>query len=107
MEIKILGTGSEKCKILYEEVEAAVAQTNVETNLCRIERIDDIMKFGVLATPALVINGEIKSMGIIPSRDEIITWLVSAAVTEEMLAELYQQKKERDQEKRQNSGSAG
>jgi small redox-active disulfide protein 2 len=104
MEVKVLGTGSEKCAKLFAQVEAALAHTGLESNLCKIERIEDIMKFGVMMTPALVINGEIKSMGVIPEESEIVTWLMAAAVTEEMMIELRQQRWEREQERRQNSG---
>jgi small redox-active disulfide protein 2 len=104
MEVKVLGTGSDKCSKLFSEVEAAIAHTGLETNLCKIERIQDIMKYGVIMTPALIINGEIKSMGQIPNRSEIVSWLVAASVTEEMMDELRLQRREWEQERRQNSG---
>lgn len=88
MNIKVLGTGCARCKQLFEETEAAISAAGVEANLCKIEKIDDIMKFGVIATPALIINDDIKCMGTVPNRDEIVTWLAAAAITDHMMQEL-------------------
>ena len=82
MEIKVLGHGSEKCRMLYAEVEKAVEATAVEANVCKIERIDDIIKYGVLMTPALIIDGEVKSMGAVPSATEITEWIAVALARE-------------------------
>jgi small redox-active disulfide protein 2 len=82
MEIKVLGHGSEKCRMLYAEVEKAVERSAVEANVCKIERIDDIVKQGILMTPALIIDGEVKCMGSVPSEAEIIEWIAVAASRE-------------------------
>jgi len=79
MKIRILGTGCPKCKKLYAEAEKALADSGVEADLEKVEKIDDIMKYGVMMTPALVIDEEVKSSGRIPPAAEIVTWLTTAA----------------------------
>lgn len=79
MNVKVLGTGCAKCKKLYAEAEKAVAQSGVAATLEKVEKIDEIMKFGVMVTPALVVDGEVKCSGRIPGATEITTWLTSAA----------------------------
>jgi small redox-active disulfide protein 2 len=75
MEIKVLGTGCTKCKKLFEETKAAVAESGVEAAISKVEKIDEITSYGVLMTPALVINGEVKSSGKIPKAAQILEWL--------------------------------
>ena len=79
MNVKVLGTGCPKCKKLYAEAEKALAQSGVAATLEKVEKIDEIMKFGVMVTPALVVDGEVKCSGRIPPAAEITTWLTSAA----------------------------
>ena len=71
MKIQILGTGCPKCKALAESAEAAAEGAGVEYELEKITDINDIMKFGVMMTPALVIDGEVKVVGKVPSAEEI------------------------------------
>ncbi len=75
MEIKILGTGCAKCHKLYEETKNAVAQTGVDANVEKVEDLDKIASYGVFMTPALVVDGEVKSSGKIPKTTQIIEWL--------------------------------
>ncbi len=75
MDIKVLGTGCTKCKKLFEEVTKAVADSGVDATVEKVEKIDEITSYGVLVTPALVINGEVKSSGKIPKVAKIIEWL--------------------------------
>ena len=82
MEIKVLGTGCAKCKKLYAEAEKAVAASGLPSSLEKVEKIDEIMKYGVMVTPALVVDGEVKSSGRIPSTTEIVSWLSAAASKE-------------------------
>jgi small redox-active disulfide protein 2 len=79
MKVRILGTGCPKCKKLYAEAEKAVATSGVAAELEKVENIDDIMKYGVMVTPALVIDQEVKASGRIPAISEIVTWLTTAA----------------------------
>jgi small redox-active disulfide protein 2 len=78
MEIKVLGTGCAKCKKLYAEAEQAIAQAGVPAALTKVEKLDEIMSYAVLMTPALVIDGEVKSSGRIPKAAEIVAWVKAA-----------------------------
>ncbi|MCK9459370.1 MAG: thioredoxin family protein [Proteobacteria bacterium] len=79
MKVKILGTGCAKCKKLYAEAEKAVASSGVAAEIEKVEKIDDIMKYGVMMTPALVIDEEVKASGRIAPASEIVTWITTAA----------------------------
>ncbi len=79
MDIKVLGTGCAKCKMLFAEAEKAVTASRLPVSLGKVEKIDEIMKFGVMMTPALVIDGEVKCAGRIPKAAEIVTWMMNAA----------------------------
>ena len=70
-KIQILGTGCPKCRKLAENVEAAAGELGIEYELVKVTDINEIMKFGVMMTPALAIDGDIKSTGKILSRDEL------------------------------------
>ena len=78
IEIKVLGSGCANCKRLYHEAEEAIAQLSIPATLTKVEDIKEIMSFKILATPALVINGEVKSAGRIPNAAEITAWLAAA-----------------------------
>lgn len=71
MEIKVLGTGCAKCKALEKATNKAVAQTDVNATVTKVEDIVEIMQFGVMTTPALVIDGKVVVKGKVPSVDEI------------------------------------
>ena len=73
--IQILGTGCPKCRSLYANAEAAVKALGVEAKIDKVEKIVDIVKFGVMITPALVIDGQVKSAGKVLSPDEIMKHL--------------------------------
>jgi small redox-active disulfide protein 2 len=79
MKIKVLGTGCAKCKLLYAEAQKAVTTSGVGVELEKVEKIDDIMKYGVMMTPALVIDEQVKSSGRIPPASEIVSWIMTAA----------------------------
>jgi small redox-active disulfide protein 2 len=69
--IQILGTGCPKCKKLAENAEAAAKALGIEYQLEKVTDIDRIMGFGVMMTPALVVDGQVKAAGKVPSADEI------------------------------------
>ncbi len=71
-KIQILGTGCRKCAALKENAESALKQADVEAEIEKIEDINEIVKFGVMSTPALAIDGQVKFVGKIASPDEII-----------------------------------
>jgi small redox-active disulfide protein 2 len=79
MDVKVLGTGCQKCKTLYGSVESALRQLGIDATLAKVEKIEEIMKYEVLMTPALVIDGEVKAAGRIPSTAELTNWLTTAA----------------------------
>ncbi len=70
-KIQILGTGCPKCKTLMANTEAAVKALGVEATIEKVEKIVDIMKFNVMTTPALVVDGVVKSAGKVLGADEI------------------------------------
>lgn len=69
--IKILGTGCPKCKQTTALVEEVVKETGVEATIEKVEDIMEIMKYNIMSTPAVVIDGEVAIKGRIPSRSEI------------------------------------
>ena len=71
MEIKILGTSCSKCKELEKITREIVAENNINATVIKIDDIMDIMKYGVLSFPALVINDKIEVKGRVPSANEI------------------------------------
>ncbi len=75
MKIEILGTGCAKCHKLDELVRATVKETGVIAEVNKVDDIKKIMTYGVMTTPALVIDGEVKAAGKIPAKDEIMKWL--------------------------------
>ncbi len=74
-EIRILGTGCPKCIKLAELTEQAAIQLGIEYELEKVTDINDIISYGVMLTPALVVDGEVKIAGSIPSIEQIIDYL--------------------------------
>jgi small redox-active disulfide protein 2 len=70
-KIQILGTGCPKCKILHANTEAAVKTLGVEATIEKVEKITDIIAFGVMTTPALAVDGVVKSAGRVLSPEDI------------------------------------
>jgi len=70
-KIQILGTGCPKCKKLAENAEAAAKELDIEHELEKVTDINEIMKFGVMVTPALAVDGQVKVVGKVPSPDQI------------------------------------
>ena len=71
MEIKVLGTGCPKCKTLEKNTRDAVTELGLEATISKVEDIVDIMSYGIMSTPALVIDGKVVVKGRVPSTDEI------------------------------------
>jgi len=69
--IQILGTGCPKCKALAANAEAAAKALGIEYTIEKVTDITEIMKFGVMMTPALVVDGQVKVAGKVPNADEI------------------------------------
>ena len=70
-KIQILGTGCPKCKKLAECAEQAAKELGIEYELEKVTKIADIMKFGVMVTPALVVDGKVKVAGKVPAIEEL------------------------------------
>ena len=71
MEIKILGPGCPKCKALEKLTREVVEQNNIEATVTKVEDIVAIMNYGVMSTPALVIDEKVVMKGRVPSADEL------------------------------------
>jgi small redox-active disulfide protein 2 len=71
MEIKILGSGCSKCKTLEKLTREVVEQNGIDASISKVEDIMEIMKYGVMATPALVVDGKVEIKGRVPSVEEI------------------------------------
>jgi len=73
--IQVLGAGCPKCKQLAANVEAAADELGMEVELEKVTDINEILQFGVMLTPGLVIDGELRASGRVPGADEIKQWL--------------------------------
>ena len=75
MEIKVLGPGCPKCKATQKNVKEAVADSGLDVQVDKVTDLMEIARYGVFGTPAVVVDGEVKSVGKIPGKDEIMTWI--------------------------------
>lgn len=70
-KLQILGTGCPKCSQLAERADRAARELGLEYEIIKVDKIPDIMSFGVMSTPALAVDGEVKVAGKLPDLDEI------------------------------------
>jgi small redox-active disulfide protein 2 len=75
MDIKVLGTGCANCKSTIALIDQVAQAKGVAVKLEKVEELRDIMSYGVMSTPGVVINGKVVHAGGIPSRDKIEQWL--------------------------------
>ncbi|MBW2240249.1 MAG: TM0996/MTH895 family glutaredoxin-like protein [Deltaproteobacteria bacterium] len=75
MEIKVLGPGCPKCKQTEQNVKEAVAEAGVDATVEKVTDIMEIAGFGVFGTPAVIIDGDVKCVGKIPTKEEVKPWL--------------------------------
>jgi small redox-active disulfide protein 2 len=75
MEIKVLGPGCAKCTEAEKIIRAAVEETGITATIEKISDFQQIAKHGVFSTPAVVIDGQIKCVGKVPSKAEALAWL--------------------------------
>ena len=75
MEIKVLGPGCAKCQQTEKVVTEAVAEAGVDAQIEKITDTMEIAGYGVFGTPAIVIDGEVKSVGKVPKKDQVKSWL--------------------------------
>jgi len=75
VSVKILGTGCKKCQTLELKVRDLVAINNIEAAVEKVTDIQEMVRYGIMMTPGLIINEKVKSFGLIPKDDQIINWL--------------------------------
>ncbi len=75
MEIKILGSGCKKCTTLYEFAKEASEEMGIDAKIEKVTDFKDILSYGVMTTPGIVIDGNLKASGRLPSKDEIKKFL--------------------------------
>lgn len=75
MEIKVLGPGCAKCTEVEKIMTAATAEAGVTATIEKVSDFQQIAKHGVFSTPAVVIDGQVKCVGKVPSKDEALAWL--------------------------------
>jgi small redox-active disulfide protein 2 len=78
MVVKVLGSGCAKCKALEQRIIALKTKHTLNIDIEKITRLDEIMAYGVMMTPGLVIDGKLKSMGKLPKDEEILKWILGA-----------------------------
>jgi small redox-active disulfide protein 2 len=75
MEIKVLGPGCPRCRETEKHVKEAVAESGLDAQVDKVTDVMEIARSGVFGTPAVIVDGEVKSVGRIPNKEEIKTWL--------------------------------
>jgi len=75
MNIKILGVGCSRCKKLEQQVRDIVAKNNIQAEIEKVTEIQDMMKYGIMSTPGLVINEKLKSSGLTLKDEQILNWI--------------------------------
>jgi small redox-active disulfide protein 2 len=77
MDIKVLGPGCPKCQKTKKNVKEAVTESGVDAKVEKVTDLLEIAKYGVFGTPAVVVDGQVKSVGKIPTKDEIKRWMAT------------------------------
>ncbi|MFO7718043.1 MAG: thioredoxin family protein [Thermodesulfobacteriota bacterium] len=75
MDIKVLGPGCPKCQKTEDVVKEAVQESGVQASVEKVTGMMDIAKYGVFGTPAVVIDGEVKVVGKVPAKEDVLSWL--------------------------------
>jgi small redox-active disulfide protein 2 len=75
MIVKVLGVGCTKCKSLEQRLQDLKSQYQLDIEIQKVSEIKDIMSYGIMVTPGLVIDGKLKSVGKVPREDEILKWI--------------------------------
>jgi len=75
MEIKVLGPGCSRCESTRKNVEEAVTESGLNANIIKVTDTMEIAKHGVFGTPAVIVDGEVKSVGKVPKKEELLSWL--------------------------------
>jgi len=77
MKIEVLGTGCPKCQSLAKNAEQAASKMGIDYEVCKVTKLDEIMRRGVMMTPALAIDGKVESVGRVATEAEITTLLAN------------------------------
>ncbi|HIC84774.1 MAG TPA: thioredoxin family protein [Desulfobacterales bacterium] len=75
MKIEILGPGCQKCKAAEKNVREAVAEAGIDSAIEKVTDLKEIAKHGVFITPAVVVDGKVKCVGKVPSKEEVLGWI--------------------------------
>lgn len=75
VSVKILGTGCKKCQTLESKVRDLITRNGIDAVVEKVTDIQEMVNYGIMMTPGLIINEKVKSYGIIPKDDQIINWL--------------------------------
>jgi len=78
ISVKVLGTGCKKCQTLEAKVIDLVATNQIDATIEKVTDIQEMVNYGIMMTPGLIINEKVKSFGIIPKDDQLISWLKEA-----------------------------
>jgi small redox-active disulfide protein 2 len=84
--IKVLGTGCANCRATAQRIEQVAKELGVPITLEKVEAIQDIMAYGILATPGIVVDGKVVHSGGVPVREKIAAWLGPGAAGDVMAA---------------------
>ncbi len=71
MEIKVLGPGCSKCKTTYQVIEKVIRENNLDVKLTKVDDIMEIMNYNIMVTPAVVVDGEVRLKGQVPSESDV------------------------------------
>jgi small redox-active disulfide protein 2 len=80
MLVKVMGPGCQRCLDLYGVATSAVRLAGLDAEVIKVQNVEEFRAAGVMMTPALVVDGEIKCAGRIPEAAEVVSWLMTAAV---------------------------
>lgn len=75
VSVKVLGTGCSKCRTLEAKIRDLIIKNNIQAEVIKVEDIQEMIGYGIMMTPGLVINEKVKSYGIIPKDDQILEWI--------------------------------
>lgn len=75
MKVQILGSGCAKCKLLEQHAREAVAQLGIQAEVEKITDVDEIMEMGAMMTPALAVDGVVRSVGKVLTKDQVISFI--------------------------------
>lgn len=71
MEVKVLGPGCAKCKTTFQVIEKVIKENNLDVKLTKVDDIMEMMSYNIMSTPAVVVDGEVKMKGQVPSESDV------------------------------------